>query len=575
MISGVPMVELPHGIIVDERRGSATILNTLVGEMTKLGSDGYIRCERTPSDSMPRVGQVMISKGVVSAAIHESDVILEGLDALIEIEADSMEIDSRLQSVESSDIDRIIELHPQAKLVVESADTVQSSEWWHQISDHNNAWTRASKLPTIDASFDAPEYVKARAASMVHTFISDAKMLTPGSVYSSSSDQFFNLASILKKHGRPLLVMSRKTKEDLVVNYDIPPDSCLWLSQSEGEDVQFVNIEAIKGTIFGFLEGNIRAVLLLDGLEYLSNICGAKDVIDMLRDISDKMRYEDDCLLISFDQNAWTSSQCAQILRAAPPLDTDTVNAWISDPEYLLEHPIMRAPTTEEMEKIAKFIETNTPELTDKEEIIEIENEIMKSSETLEGEEIHIEVQELEHNDKDDDLKEKETGAQKVSEIDKNLVKGPRKAHVVKRRKVKRPKKLTNQDLRLSQLSSLKSDVEIGDLPKAKPIPKIVVGETKNSEFSNSVNLNQTPLGGLSKNLVSRKIPNLPKTPLGPREVEIKPLKDKGSLNTLVNHNLAKKERNNKLSQPAKVQQKIFDVDEKLKSWKKELEEEM
>ena len=570
------MVELPHGIIVDERRGSATILNTLVGEMVKLSSDGYVRCERTPSDSMPRVGQVMISKGIVSAAIHESDVILEGLDALIEIEADSIEIDCKLQSVESPDIDRIIELYPQAKLVVENTETTQPSEWWQQISDHNNAWTRASKLPTIDVSFDAPEYVKAKAASMVHTFINDSKLLTPGSVYSNSSDQFFTLASILKKHGRPLLVMSRKTKEDLAVNYDIPSDSCLWLSQSEGEDVQFVNIEAIKGTIFGFLEGNIRAVLLLEGLEYLSNICGVKDVIDMLRDVSDKMRYEDDCLLISFDENAWTTSQCAQILRAAPHLDTDTIKAWNSDPEYLLEHPIMRPPSPEEMEKIAKFIETNTPEFTNKEESHKIEHEILKSSEIIDEEkEIQTDIPEPKYFDFDDEDEQDKIIAEPEKVVDKTLGKGPRKAYVVKRRKVKRPKKITNQDLRLSQLSSLSNEVKIGDLPKAKPIPKLVVGKAKNAEFSNSVNFNHTPLGGLSKNIVSRRIPNLPKTPLGPKEVEIKPLKDnkKDSPKTPVNQNLMKKERNKKLSHPSKVQQKVFDVDEKLKSWKKELEE--
>ena len=38
--------------------------------------------------------------------------------------------------------------------------------------------------------------------------------------------------------------------------------------------MQFVDIDAIKGTVYGFLEGNLRAVLLLDGLEYLANICG-------------------------------------------------------------------------------------------------------------------------------------------------------------------------------------------------------------------------------------------------------------------------------------------------------------
>ena len=73
----------------------------------------------------------------------------------------------------------------------------------------------------------------------------------------------FHLASNLKNHGKPLLVISRKTREELLVNYNIPADNSLWLSQREGEGIQFVNIDAIKGTVYGFLEGNLRAVLLL------------------------------------------------------------------------------------------------------------------------------------------------------------------------------------------------------------------------------------------------------------------------------------------------------------------------
>ena len=69
------MVELPQGIVVEERRGGAGILTTLVNDMIKLNSNGYIRTERTPTEAMPRVGQVVISSGEISAAMHESDAI--------------------------------------------------------------------------------------------------------------------------------------------------------------------------------------------------------------------------------------------------------------------------------------------------------------------------------------------------------------------------------------------------------------------------------------------------------------------------------------------------------------------
>ena len=65
------MVELPRGNIIEERRGGAGILSTLVNEMIKLNSSGYILTERTPPERMPRVGQLIVPRGEVSAAIHE------------------------------------------------------------------------------------------------------------------------------------------------------------------------------------------------------------------------------------------------------------------------------------------------------------------------------------------------------------------------------------------------------------------------------------------------------------------------------------------------------------------------
>ena len=109
------MVELPRGNIIEERRGGASVLATLVNEMIKLNSRGYIRCERTPSEAMPRVGQVIVSNGAIAAAIHESEAILEGVEALIENESDCLELDCILQLVEEDDITRIIDLHPTAK----------------------------------------------------------------------------------------------------------------------------------------------------------------------------------------------------------------------------------------------------------------------------------------------------------------------------------------------------------------------------------------------------------------------------------------------------------------------------
>ena len=98
-----------------KKGGAPGVLSILISEMVKLNSTGYIRVERTPKEAMPRVGQVIISNSAILAAMHEQDAILEGVDALIEIENDSMEYDCKIQVIENVDVKRIVEASPSIK----------------------------------------------------------------------------------------------------------------------------------------------------------------------------------------------------------------------------------------------------------------------------------------------------------------------------------------------------------------------------------------------------------------------------------------------------------------------------
>ena len=147
---GVHMVELPEGIIVEERRGAPGVLSILISEMVKLNSTGYIRVERTPKEAMPRVGQAIISNSAILAAMHEQDAILEGVDALIEVENDSMEYDCKIQVIENVDVKRIVELHPQSRINITHESNDAEEQWWSKVSNHTNNWTKSTRLPTID-----------------------------------------------------------------------------------------------------------------------------------------------------------------------------------------------------------------------------------------------------------------------------------------------------------------------------------------------------------------------------------------------------------------------------------------
>ena len=561
---GVRMVELPQGNIIEERRGGAGILATLVNEMVKLKSSGYIRCERTPTEAMPRVGQVVVSNGSVSAAIHESDAILEGVDALIEIETDCLELDCVLQLIENVDIYRILDLHPTAKLNVEAPEKSKSSKWWQDISNHSNSWTKASKLPTIDASMDAPEFVKAKAAAMVHRHVQGGTLLKPGSVHSNEGELLFSLASTLRNHGRPLLVISRKTREDLVVNHSIPADDCLWLSQREGEGVQFVDIDAIKGTVYGFLEGNLRAVLLLEGLEYLANICGPKPVIDMVRELGDRMRFEDDCLLISCDKRAWSKSESAQLMRAAPHLEDEIINSWNSDPDALLDHPLMAPPTEEELLRLAEYLEANTPESFTL-EAVEDEEETIEMESMPEPQEVPIEVAEEEIIITEE---EEETTVEEEPVVES---KGPRKPQRMKRRKAKHPAIMNDGDMRLAGLAAAKSDRVIGEIPSTDSLPKTVIGMGNEGQLPSIPNVIPTDLGDVVRQDSTTRIRKLPETKLGPKAVGKSPensISQKKVISPLAARGVEIKRNVSKRSQASSVPQRKIDLDKELQSWK-------
>ena len=559
------MVELPQGNIIEERRGGAGILATLVNEMIKIGTDGYIRCERTPTEAMPRVGQVVVSNGTVAAAIHESDAILESVDALIEIESDSIELDCILQLVEDVDTYRILDLHPNARLNIEKPEESRSSKWWDEVSNTTTGWTKASRLPSIDASVEAPEFIQAKAAAMVQRQVIGGKSLKPGSVYSNESDELFTLASNLKNHGRPLLVISRRNREDLVVNYKLPSEDCLWLSQKESEGVQFVDIDAIKGTVYGFLEGNLRAVLLLDGLEYLANICGSKEVIEMVRELADRMRFEDDCLLISCDANAWSESDAAQIKRAAPYLDSEIIEAWNSDPEYLLDHPLLAPPTEEELLRLAEYLEANTPETFETPDIVEL------SAETMESEEIHIEVVEEEiilTEDKEETVEEEEV----LPEISK----GPRTPQIVKRRKSKHPEIMSSMAAKNAGLAAAKEGTIDGEMPTKTHVPKTAIGQGREGKLPNIPNIIQNELSDVIRQEGTQRKSKLPDTKLAPKMIDAA-AKEHDSRKEAISPVAArgiKVQRNvSKRSQASSVPQRKLDLDKELDSWKFEEED--
>ncbi|MDP6870253.1 MAG: DUF835 domain-containing protein [Candidatus Poseidoniaceae archaeon] len=503
------MVELAQGDIVEERRGGAGILSVLVGEMVRLETDGYIRCERTPTDKMPSVGQILIKSGAMIASIYEKKAILEGLDALLEIENDCMELDARIQVIEGVNVARILELYPQSLLNVDLPEQSKSDKWWSEINVRPKSWSRKSRLPEYEASVEAPEFIQRKAASMVQKMGADALILKPGGVNlmdAEESSDLYELASQLHRHGRPLLVLSRRSREDIVVSHDIPAERCLWLSQQEGEGVQFVDPDAIKGTINGFIEGNLRAILLLDGIDYLASQFGTKKVIDLVRTLADVFRMNDHMILATTDLSAFETSEKILLAREFSSVTMAQIKDLCMDTEGLLEHPILAPPSEEEMMRLEEHLEATRPP-----EIIPDEPEVLEE-ETIVEEVVPIIIEE-----EIIDVIEEEP------EIIKQVIvkqKGPRKPQIVKRNKSKSLPSLNSNDIRKSIISAA-NNVEIkGEMKSNKSLPMTSIGKGKEGVFPKIPELIPNSLDQVTNQPSAKNIHKLPKTELGPKPLE-------------------------------------------------------
>ena len=256
------MVELQHGTLLEERRGGNAILSTLVKEMVANSVDGYIRSERTPKDELPCVGQLIIQNREVVAAIYESKRTYFSSKAIEKIESDCQELDCLIQITTNIDIPRIMEIYPESKVTVQTKVEADSQKWWHDVGNRDIGWTRSRKMPSSTQNLDDAEFIKIKASISKDKYIDTSEILRPGSVFSSNSEEIYSLAANLHELERPVLVISRRTGDDLQNSYTIPKEICLWLSSVEKENCISPEISILQSTIHKFLEENINLLAI-------------------------------------------------------------------------------------------------------------------------------------------------------------------------------------------------------------------------------------------------------------------------------------------------------------------------
>ncbi|HII57771.1 MAG TPA: DUF835 domain-containing protein [Candidatus Poseidoniaceae archaeon] len=365
------MVELPQGVVIEVRRGGHDALAKLAGDMSTLGISGYIRIERRPKGIIPRVSQVIIQDSVPRIALHEADLLLTGLEALMEIEKDSTALDALVSLVELpvDELIKIVNLYPDATIQQEQETSSNNNDdWWNYVRLNTSSWRREERLPGQEVSIEAPEYIQQLTKAKLENFSAGERVLNYGDVLivdDSDSHAIIELASILAGYGRPLLVLSRHDNEILLKNYSLPKESCHRVSMLADESPVDL-IERLQQKVANFLWANKQAVVIISGFEYLLSITDLKSSIGMISSIVDEIRKGDHLMLANCDLEIFDNLERHRFLKEFDLITLVFLEALIIDSESLIDHPICIELSDEELswiEQQISFATSNDPQV--------------------------------------------------------------------------------------------------------------------------------------------------------------------------------------------------------------------
>ena len=358
------MVELPRGKVSETRRGGVGVLELLVVDMQKRSDTGYIRWEAGALGGA--LGHITVRQGTPSMALYEDAEgnVLVGHSALGALqEAASLE-GSQLTRHHEIDLDRIESLNPTAMLDMADGDLlpwgedIEAEAWWSRRQRKRRQWKR------LDAWMPEEQDTAASETELPPLPFHPGSELLPGMVTmidSQSPDQIFALGAHLGHIGHPLLVISRIPGNRLEDDFALPISLTKWLTEKgDGEQVCKATLEDIRREIEGFLFGAERAVIILDGLEFLVGLHGFDRTVELVRSLIDSITTQNHLLMIPADLDVFTSRQRAILLREVDVLDNSRVNHWAERPARLEGHPFCSDDWTA-IEVPSPVVEVQTP----------------------------------------------------------------------------------------------------------------------------------------------------------------------------------------------------------------------
>lgn len=341
------MVDLQHGDLLEQRRGGVDVLRVVVQTLALHEQSGAVLIE-SGEDPAVRRGWLLVRLGHPVMAFHQAEVEREGLEALLAIEEDALQVDNRVELYELSinALRETMTAHPNSVLHLEHhAKETEGEHWWSSVRLPATSWRRAARLEDIEAMALSTEQ------RLRTTTSKGVEGLHAGSVYLHDSPDphlMIHVAVELAERGMPMLGLFGLPHAETDLTKRLPTPQCYALLSPHGGYEVLSDRAALLAAVNAFQWGHERSIIVINGLDRLGNALGDAVMVDLFRAIGDGARFNDHTVLCSTDLELFETTIRHALLSESTPLATATLRSWLAEPDALWDHPILLAPDEEE-----------------------------------------------------------------------------------------------------------------------------------------------------------------------------------------------------------------------------------
>ena len=335
-------MEILHGDLIEQRRGGVDVLRLMARDLAAHGQSGavLIRPHQTQTN-----GWLLFRLGHPVMAFHQGGSHTFGLEALMSIEADALDVanEVNLYELSMSAIRQMMEASPESILHLElEQSTDESSSWWSSVRLPSSSWRRADRPEEMEGFVIEPEFQ--RRPSSGATGKSNETFLQPGGAYvfdSPDPHPMIELGVELAERGLSLLGLFGLPHASTEITKRLPGPTSYSLFTQRGE-FELLNDEVeVLRCVEAFLWANERAVVLVDGLDRVGNALGDSGMLDLIRSIIDGVRFNDHTLLLTTDLGVFQLPVRHSLMSEFVPITSVHLQGWLAEPDGLYDHPLL------------------------------------------------------------------------------------------------------------------------------------------------------------------------------------------------------------------------------------------